>query len=158
KLKWMLDADQTLRKRASAGELCFGTIDSYLIARLSGGSVHVTDVSNASRTLLFGLESLAWSPAMMSMLDIPAEVLPTVKSSAEVYGETRGVAGLRDGTPIAGVAGDQQSALFGQACFRPGEAKCTYGTGSFILMNTGNHAVASQSGLLTTVAWQLGAG
>jgi len=158
KLEWRLARDPALRKRAAAGELCFGTVDSYLVARLTGGAVHATDVTNASRTLLFGLESLAWEPAMLELFQVPAEMLPEVRPSAGVFGETRGVKGLPDGVPIAGVAGDQQSALFGQACFAPGDAKCTYGTGAFILMNTGERPVPSRSGLLTTVAWQLGAG
>ena len=158
KLEWRLRADAALRKRAEAGEVCFGTIDSYLIARLTGGAVHATDVTNASRTLLFGLESLSWEPAMLEMFQVPAAMLPEVRPSAGAFGETRGVKGLPDGLPITGVAGDQQSALFGQACFAPGDAKCTYGTGAFILMNTGDKPVPSRSGLLTTVAWQLGAG
>ena len=158
KLRWMLDEDTTRRTRAASGQLAFGTIDSYLVARLSAGAAHITDVSNASRTLLFGLESLDWDAELLAELDVPAEVLPTVKSSAEVYAETRGVPGLRDGIPIAGIAGDQQAALFGQACFAPGDAKCTFGTGAFILMNTGAEIVASRSGLLTTVGWKLGAG
>lgn len=158
KLRWMLDEDPERRKRASAGDIAFGTVDSYLVARLSGGATHITDVTNACRTLLFGLESLDWDPELCAHLDIPAELLPAVKSSAEVYAETRGVPGLPDGIPIAGIAGDQQAALFGQACFAPGDAKCTYGTGAFILMNTGSEVVASESGLLTTVGWKLGAG
>ncbi|MEM9491017.1 MAG: glycerol kinase GlpK, partial [Myxococcota bacterium] len=158
KLRWMLDAEPERRRRAQAGELAFGTIDSYIVARLSGGAVHITDVSNASRTLLCGLESLDWDDELLGILDIPREVLPAVKSSAEVYGHTAGVPGLPDGIPIAGIAGDQQAALFGQACFATGDAKCTYGTGAFILMNTGSTPVASKSGLLTTVGWKLGAG
>ncbi len=158
KLRWLLDADAARRERAGRGELAFGTVDSYVTARLSGGSAHITDVSNASRTLLFGLESLDWDDELCGILDIPREVLPAVKSSAEVYAETRGVPGLPDGIPIAGIAGDQQAALFGQACFEPGDAKCTYGTGAFILMNTGDKPVASNSGLLTTVGWKLGSG
>jgi glycerol kinase len=158
KLRWMLDDDATLRRRARAGELAFGTVDSYLVARLTGGAAHITDVSNASRTLLFGLRSLGWDDGLCNLFDVPREVLPQVRSSAEVYGETLGVPGLRDGIPVAGIAGDQQAALFGQACFDPGDAKATYGTGAFILMNTGAEPVASKSGLLTTVAWQLGAG
>jgi glycerol kinase len=158
KLEWRLAKDAALKKRAAAGELCFGTIDSYLIARLTGGAVHATDVTNASRTLLFGLESMSWEPAMLELFQVPAEMLPDVRPSAGAFGETRGVRGLPDGVPITGVAGDQQSALFGQACFAPGDAKCTYGTGAFILMNTGDRPVPSRSGLLTTVAWKLGAG
>ncbi len=158
KLRFMLEEDPNVRRRASAGELAFGTVDSYLVAKLTGGVSHITDVSNASRTLLFDIRSLAWEDELLSLLDIPRELLPTVKSSAEVYGETRGVPGLPDGIPIAGIAGDQQAALFGQACFDPGDAKCTFGTGAFILMNTGDKPVTSESGLLTTVAWKLGAG
>jgi len=156
KLRWMLDDDPALRKRAAAGELAFGTVDSYLVAKLTGGAAHITDVSNASRTLLFGLSSLAWEDDLLAMLDVPREVLPEVRASAEVYGETRGVPGLPDGIPVAGIAGDQQAALFGQACFRPGEAKCTFGTGAFILMNTGPEPVPSRHGLLTTVGWKVG--
>jgi glycerol kinase len=155
KLRWMLDDDPALRARAGKGELAFGTVDSFLVAKLTGGT-HVTDVSNASRTLLFGLESLAWEDELLDMLDIPRQVLPQVRASSEVYGETRNVPGLPDGIPVAGIAGDQQAALFGQACFAPGDAKCTYGTGAFILMNTGNKPVPSKHGLLTTVGWKIG--
>jgi glycerol kinase len=158
KFAWMLDEDRDLARRAAGGEVAFGTVDSYLVARLTGGAVHVTDATNASRTLLCGLESLDWDVAMLQLFGVPREALPEVRPSAAVLGETRGVAGLRDGVPIAGVAGDQQAALFGQACFDPGDAKCTYGTGAFILMNTGDRPVPSRSGLLTTVGWQLGAG
>jgi glycerol kinase len=158
KLRWMLDQNQERRRRAAAGELCFGTVDSYLVARLTGGHVHVTDVSNASRTLFMDLRTLEWDPEMLSLLGVPREVLPSIRSSSEIYGQTRGVSGLPDGIPIAGIAGDQQAALFGQACFTPGAAKCTYGTGAFLLMNTGQEIVASRSGLVTTVAWKLGAG
>ena len=158
KLEWRLTQEPALKKRAAAGELCFGTIDSYLIARLTGGAVHATDVTNASRTLLFGLESMSWEPALLEIFGVPEAMLPEVRASAGAFGETRGVEGLRDGVPITGAAGDQQSALFGQACFAPGDAKCTYGTGAFILMNTGDRPVPSRSGLLTTVAWKLDAG
>ena len=158
KLRWILDDAPALRRRAGAGELAFGTIDSYLVWALSGGSAHVTDVSNASRTLLLELRSLAWDDELLALFGVPREVLPEVRSSAEIYGTTRGLSVLPDGIPIAGIAGDQQAALFGQACFAPGDAKCTYGTGAFILMNTGDAPVASRSGLLTTVAWKLGAG
>ncbi len=158
KIRWMLDEEPSRRARAEAGELVFGTVDSYLVARLTGGAAHVTDVSNASRTLLFGLRELDWDPELCDLLGVPRAMLPEVKSCAEVYGQTRGVPGLPDGIPIAGMAGDQQAALFGQACFAPGDAKCTYGTGAFILMNTGAEPVASRSGLLTTVGWKLGAG
>jgi glycerol kinase len=158
KFAWMLDEDRDLARRAAGGEVAFGTVDSYLVARLTGGAVHVTDATNASRTLLCGLESLDWDVAMLQLFGVPREALPEVRPSAAVLGQTRGVPGLRDGVPIAGMAGDQQAALFGQACFDPGDAKCTYGTGAFILMNTGDRPVPSRSGLLTTVGWQLGAG
>jgi glycerol kinase len=154
KVAWMLD-HAGLRARAEKGELAFGTIDSFLLHRLTGGGVHMTDVSNASRTLVFELEKLDWSDELLALFNVPREVLPAVAPSAEVYGTTRGVPGISDGVPVAGIAGDQQSALFGQACFEPGDAKCTYGTGSFILMNTGSAPVASRAGLLTTVAWKI---
>ena len=156
KLRWMLDADPGLRPRAQRGELCFGTVDSYLVWRLTGGSAHVTDASNASRTLLLDIHKGAWDPELCALLGVPTEVLPEVRSCSEVYGHTRGVPGLPDGIPIAGMAGDQQAALFGQACFDSGQAKCTYGTGAFALQNVGRQAVPSKHGLLTTVAWQLG--
>lgn len=156
KLRWLLDADAERRRRANAGELAFGTIDSFVVAKLTGGRVHITDVSNASRTLLMNLQTLDWDDELLTLFDIPRAVLPTVKSSSDVYGRTHSVPGLPDGIPIAGIAGDQQAALFGQACFSPGQAKCTYGTGAFILMNTGDTPVASDSGLLTTVGWRLG--
>ena len=155
KLAWMLDADPVLRRDAEAGKVAFGTVDSFLVARLSGGAVHVTDPSNASRTLLFDLNTLAWDDELCALLTVPRAMLPEVRASAEVYALTKGVPGLPDGIPIAAIAGDQQSALFGQACFQPGDAKCTYGTGAFLLMNTGAKPVASQRGLLTTVAWKL---
>jgi glycerol kinase len=166
KLAWILgdgDSDAgpggaALRARARAGELAFGTIDTYLVWRLSGGAVHATDATNASRTLLMDLKALAWSDEQLELLGIPREVLPSIVASSGTLAVTRGVPGLPDGIPIAGIAGDQQSALFGQACFDPGDAKCTYGTGAFILMNTGDTPVPSRSGLLTTVAWKLGDG
>src|SRR5262249_18875553 len=129
KLELMLE-DAALRARAEAGTLAFGTVDSFLVFRLTGGAAHVTDATNASRTLLFGLRSLAWEDALLALLHVPRACLPEVKASAAVYGTTRGVRGLPDGIPVAGIAGDQQAALFGQACFAPGEAKCTYGTGA----------------------------
>jgi glycerol kinase len=160
KVAWLLDNvtsnGTTARARAEKGELAFGTIDSFLVHRLTGGAAHVTDVTNASRTLLFGLASLAWDDEMLALFKVPREVLPKVVSSSEVVGETRGLSFLRDGIPIAGIAGDQQAALFGQACFKNGEAKCTYGTGAFALMNIGTKPVWSKSGLLTTVAWTIG--
>jgi glycerol kinase len=158
KIRWMLDEVPGLRARADAGEVAFGTVDSYLLWRLTGGEVHATDVTNASRTLLFDLHQLAWSDELLALFGVPRAILPQVVPSSGVVGTTVGVPGLPDGIPIAGLAGDQQAALFGQACFTPGEAKCTYGTGAFILMNTGAKAVASRNGLLTTVAWKLASG
>jgi glycerol kinase len=158
KVRWMLEEDRALAAKAESGALAFGTVDSFLVWRLTGGAAHVTDPSNASRTLLFGLRSLAWEDELLQLFGVPRACLPEVRASAEVYGETRGVPGLPDGIPVAGIAGDQQAALFGQACFAPGDAKCTYGTGSFILMNTGDRPVPSESGLVSTVAWKLGAG
>jgi glycerol kinase len=156
KMQWLLERVDGLRARAERGEARFGTVDSYLVARLSGGAAHVTDVSNASRTLLLDLHRLAWDPELMRIFGVPAASLPSVRGSAEVYATTRGVPGLADGIPIAGIAGDQQAALFGQACFTAGEAKCTYGTGAFLLMNVGATPVASKTQLLTTVAWRIG--
>ena len=156
KIRWLLENVSGARTAADAGDLAFGTVDSYLIWRLTGGEVHVTDVSNASRTLLYNLDDLRWDPELMSRLRVPEGILPQVRGSSEVYGYTQGVPGLPDGIPVSGAAGDQQAALFGQACFEPGDAKCTYGTGAFLLVNTGNKPVASESGLLTTVAWWVG--
>jgi glycerol kinase len=158
KVAWMLANAPGLAAPARAGELAFGTVDAYLLWRLTGGAVHATDVTNASRTLLFDLHRLAWSDELLELLQIPRAILPDVVASSGTAGTTRGVPGVPDGIPIAGMAGDQQSALFGQACFQPGDAKCTYGTGAFILMNTGDRPVASRHGLLTTVAWKLGTG
>jgi glycerol kinase len=157
KVQWMLEASPDLRARAEAGTLAFGTVDSFLLHRLTGGAVHATDVTNASRTLLFGLRSLEWEPELLELFAVPRAMLPEVRPSAGAFGVTRGVAGLPDGIPITGIAGDQQAALFGQACFRPGEAKCTYGTGAFLLMNTGDRPVWAP-GLVTTVAWVLPGG
>jgi glycerol kinase len=157
KMAWLLDAVEGARARAEAGELAFGTIDTLLAWHITGGEAHVTDVSNASRTLLMDLKTLSWSPELLNLLNIPAATLPRICSNSEIYGHTKGFAGLPDGIPLAGLIGDQQGALFGQACFEPGEAKCTYGTGAFLLMNTGDTPKASASGLLTTVAWQLNA-
>ena len=151
KIRWIVDQ---LDKDARAN-LAFGTIDSFLLWRLTGGAVHATDVTNASRTLLFDLHTRSWSDELCALIGVDRALLPTVVPSAGVCGHTRGVPGLPDGVPIAGMAGDQQAALFGQACFEPGDAKCTYGTGAFILMNTGATPVASKAGLLTTVAWQI---
>lgn len=156
KLEWMLEHVSGARARAERGALRFGTIDSWLVNRLSGGVTHVTDASNASRTLLYDIRRGNWDPELLEALNIPEAVLPEVRGNAEVYGHTRGLEMLPDGIAIAGMAGDQQAALFGQTCFRPGDAKCTYGTGAFLLMNTGSEAIASEHGLLTTVAWQIG--
>jgi glycerol kinase len=158
KVSWMLSHISALAAPARAGQLAFGTVDSYLLWRLTAGAIHATDVTNASRTLLFDLHTLAWSDELLELIGVPRALLPEVVASSGPIGVTKGVPGLPDGIPIAGIAGDQQSALFGQACFTPGDAKCTYGTGAFILMNTGDKPVASQSGLLTTVAWKLATG
>ena len=143
---------------AEQGDLAAGTIDTFLVWRLTGGAQHVTDVSNASRTLLYDIHSLQYEDELLEPLSVPRAVLPEVRSSAEVYGVTRGVPGLPDGLPVAGMAGDQQSALFGQACFDVGDVKCTYGTGAFILVNTGPAPKSSNHGMLTTIGWQLGPG
>ena len=155
KVAWMLD-DGGLRARADRGELAFGTVDAFLVNRLTGGATHATDVTNASRTLLFDIGRMSWSDELLELFGVPRGVLPDVRASAGAFGTTRGVPGLPDGIPIAGIAGDQQSALFGQACFARGDAKCTYGTGAFLLMNTGDEPVPSTHGLVTTVAWQIG--
>jgi glycerol kinase len=156
KLKWLLDHVKDARTLAQRGELKFGTIDTWLVFKMTGGAVHVTDASNASRTLLMNLETLAWDDAMLSLFDVPRAVLPRIAASSELYGLTRGMQSLPDGIPVSGIAGDQQAALFGQACFDPGESKCTYGTGAFLLMNVGEKPVQSKAGLLSTVAWRLG--
>jgi glycerol kinase len=156
KLAWLLEHVDGLRARAERGEICFGTVDSYLVWRLTGGRAHITDVSNASRTLLYDLHELRWSEALCAHLGVPRQMLPEVRPSAEIYGQTRDVAGLPDGVPVSGIAGDQQAALFGQACFGVGDAKCTYGTGAFLLLNTGERAVPSTHGLVTTIGWKIG--
>jgi glycerol kinase len=155
KIAWLLEHVKGLRARAEQGEVAFGTIDTFLTWRLTGGAAHVTDPSNASRTLLMNLQTLNWDPELLDLFGVPAAVLPRIRTSSEVYGTTRGVGALPDGIPVSGIAGDQQAALFGQACFAPGEAKCTYGTGAFVLVNTGPVPRASRHGLLTTVAWSL---
>jgi len=155
KVKWLLDRTDSERERASRGELLFGTVDTWLIWRLTGGAAHVTDYSNASRTLLYNIHELRWDDELLALLDIPAAMLPEVRSSSEVYGQTRDIPFLDVAVPIAGAAGDQQAALFGQACFTAGMAKNTYGTGCFMLMHTGGQAVPSRHGLLTTIAWGL---
>ncbi len=154
KLAWLLDHVPGARRRAGRGELAFGTVDTWLLWRLTGGRVHATDVSNASRTLLLDLRTGRWDDELLRVLRIPHEVLPEVRASSEVYGEVTTLPALR-GVPVAGVAGDQQAALFGQACFRRGMAKNTYGTGCFLLLHTGDRPVASRHQLLTTVAWKL---
>jgi len=155
KLRWLLDHVAGARERAARGELAFGTIDSWLIWNLTGGKLHATDVSNASRTMLFDIHRLEWDDELLRLLDIPRSVLPKIVSSSEIIGHTS-CEGLPAGIPISGVAGDQQAALFGQACHQPGMAKNTYGTGCFMLMNTGERAVVSQHRLISTVAWRLG--
>jgi glycerol kinase len=152
KLKWILDNVEGARTKAENGELLFGTIDTWLVWKLTNGALHVTDYSNASRTLMFNINTLQWDKKLLEVLDIPLNMLPEVRNSSEVYGET--AESLFDGKiKIAGIAGDQQAALFGQACFEKGMAKNTYGTGCFMLMNTGKNKVVSKAGLLTTIAW-----
>ncbi|MFP8886566.1 glycerol kinase GlpK [Streptomyces mangrovi] len=156
KIRWLLDNVEGLRERAEAGEILFGTMDSWVIWNLTGGTeggVHVTDVTNASRTLLMNLRTLDWDPRICESMGVPMAVLPEIRSSAEVYGEARGAL---EGVPVASALGDQQAALFGQTCFSPGEAKSTYGTGTFLLLNTGSEAVNSYNGLLTTVGYRIG--
>lgn len=154
KLKWILDTVDGVRDRANRGELAFGTIDSLLLWRLTGGKVHATDASNASRTLLFDIHKGAWDPDMLRMLDIPESLLPEVKNNSTIFGETTPDL-LGTSVPIGGMAGDQQAAVVGQACFQRGDAKSTYGTGCFVLLNTGKEAVTSKNGMLTTIAYQL---
>lgn len=155
KVQWILDHVEGARQRAQAGELAFGTIDSWLVWNMTGGTVHVTDVSNASRTLMFNIHTGDWDDQLLKLLDVPRKMLPQVRDSSEVYGRTTNTI-LLPGVPIAGIAGDQQAALFGQMCTRQGMVKNTYGTGCFMLMNTGGDAVASKNNLLTTVAWKIG--
>ena len=156
KVRWLLDHVKGAEARAVRGELCFGTVDSALLWKLTGGLVHATDVTNASRTLLMDLEKRSWDDEMCTLFGVPKAVLPEIRPSAGLFGKTKGLRGLPDGIPIAGIAGDQQAAMVGQACFTPGEAKCTYGTGAFLLMNAGPRKVTSKHGLLATVAWQIG--
>ncbi|MFE5871201.1 glycerol kinase GlpK [Streptomyces roseifaciens] len=157
KVRWLLDNVEGLRERAEAGDILFGTMDSWVIWNLTGGTdggVHVTDVTNASRTMLMNLRSLDWDERILESMEIPAAVLPEIRSSAEVYGTAKG--GALAGVPVASALGDQQAALFGQTCFSEGEAKSTYGTGTFMLMNTGDEPVNSYNGLLTTVGYRIG--
>jgi glycerol kinase len=155
KIAWILDHVPGARARAEAGRLAFGTVDSWLVWKLTGGAAHITDASNASRTMLFNINTLAWDRELLALLGIPAAMLPDVRSSSEVYGSVSTDLGL-PGVPISGIAGDQQAALFGQMCVSPGLTKNTYGTGCFLLQNTGTRRVASQNKLVSTVAWKIG--
>jgi len=154
KVKWILDNVKGARQLANKGELAFGTVDSWLVWNLTKGKLHLTDVSNASRTMLFNIHTLKWDNELLKIFDIPATMLPEVRSSSEVYGKTTGL--FSSSIPIAGIAGDQQAALFGQMCVDPGMVKNTYGTGCFMMMNIGTKPIASKSRLLTTVAWKIG--
>lgn len=155
KIKWILDNVPGARKRAEDGNLLFGTVDSWLVWRLTRGEAHVTDVTNASRTMLFNIHTLEWDQELLDLFDIPRAMMPEVKSSSEVYGSTKTTL-FAHKVPISGMAGDQQAALFGQMCIEPGSVKNTYGTGCFLLMNTGNKPIKSKNELLTTVAWKIG--
>jgi glycerol kinase len=155
KIRWLLDHVEGAREQAERGELAFGTIDSWLVWQLTDSALHITDVSNAARTLLFNIDTLQWDAELLALFGIPASLLPAVKSSSEIYGHTRNRA-VGAGMAIAAIAGDQQAGLFGQLCTQAGMAKCTYGTGSFLMANTGTQRIDSQHGLLTTVAWQIG--
>lgn len=155
KIRHLLDHQPGLRRMAERGEILFGTIDTYLLWRLSGGRLHVTDVSNASRTLLFNIQTLQWDDELLNFMRIPRAMLPEVRPSSQVYGQTSAEL-FGSSIPLSGAAGDQQAAMFGQACFQPGTAKNTYGTGCFLLLNTGPFAIPSRHGLLTTVGWQIG--
>ena len=156
KIAWLLDEVEDARRMAEAGELRFGTIDTFLCWKLSGGASHCTDISNASRTLLMDLEDCRWDNQLLDSLGIPASLLPSIMDNDSIFAKTSGLDFLPDGIPVAGVVGDQQSALFGQACFEAGEAKCTYGTGGFLMLNTGDKVIRSDSGLLSTAAWRIG--
>ncbi len=156
KIRWLLDNVAGARARADEGELAFGTVDCFLVHRLSGGAVHATDVTNASRTLLMNLRTLEWDARMLELVGVPRQVLPRIVPSAGRIAATKGFGPVPDGVPIAGIAGDQQSALFGQTCFGVGDGKCTYGTGAFVLVNIGKEPRPSKNGLLTTVAWKVG--
>jgi glycerol kinase len=156
KIAWLLDEVEDARRMAEAGELRFGTIDTYLCWKLSGGTAHCTDISNASRTLLMDLEGCRWDEQLLDSLGIPASLLPSIMDNDSIFARTSGLDFLPDGIPVAGLVGDQQSALFGQACFEAGEAKCTYGTGGFLMLNTGEKVIRSNSGLLSTAAWKIG--
>ena len=153
KIRWILENVPGARQRAERGELRFGTVDSWLVWNLTGGHTHVTDVSNASRTMLFNIHTLQWDEELLALMGIPRSMMPEVRSSSEIYGQA---ALLGENVPVAGIAGDQQAALFGQLCLGEGDVKNTYGTGCFLLMNTGNKAICSENQLLTTIAWKLG--
>ena len=155
KIKWILDNVPCARERAVAGKLRFGTVDSWLVWQLTRGEVHITDVSNASRTMLFNINTLEWDEELLELLDVPVSMMPSVRSSSEVYGYTKTTIFAHE-VPISGIAGDQQAALFGQMCTTPGSVKNTYGTGCFLLMNTGSEPILSMNNLLTTVAWKIG--
>ena len=155
KVRWILDNVKGAREKAENGDLLFGTIDTWLVWKLSGGEAHITDYSNASRTLMYNIHELKWDDELLELLDIPKAILPEVKESSEVYAHTKDYHFFGQEVPIAGIAGDQQAALFGQACFERGDVKNTYGTGGFMLMNTGEEPVTSESGLLTTIAYGL---
>ena len=156
KVKWLLDNVEGLRERAAKGEIAFGTVDSWLVWKLTGGRAHITDYSNASRTLMYNIHDLRWDQEFLETLDVPPALLPEVKPSSHVYGHTDPQMFFGQRIPVAGIAGDQQAALFGQACYSKGSVKNTYGTGSFLLMNTGYNAMPSKAGLLTTIAWGIG--
>jgi glycerol kinase len=156
KVQWMLEHDRSIRRAAERGDLAFGTVDSWLVYNLSGKKLHVTDYSNASRTLLYNIHDLGWDPEILSYFQIPEEILPEVKPSSESCGTTFPAAFFGGEVPVSGIVGDQQGALFGQTCFRKGESKNTYGTGCFLLMNTGEKPVTSKTNLLTTIAWGIG--
>lgn len=155
KIRWILENVPGAREKAEAGQLRFGTVDSWLVWNLTAGKVHVTDVSNASRTMLFNINTLQWDEELLDLMDIPISMMPEVRSSSEVYGKTSGNV-FAEGVPVAGMAGDQQAALFGQMCTEPGSVKNTYGTGCFLLMNTGTEPIMSKNNLLTTIAWKIG--
>jgi glycerol kinase len=154
KIKWILDNVEGVREKAEKGQVLFGTVDTWLIWNLTGGKIHITDYSNASRTMIYNIKTLKWDEKLLAALNIPSEILPEVRQSSEIYGNTE--TGIFGGEiPISGIAGDQQAALFGQLCFQEGMAKNTYGTGCFLLMNTGDKLIESKKGHLTTIAWGL---
>jgi glycerol kinase len=155
KIEWLLKNVKGLPEKAASGEAIFGTVDTFLLHRLTGGAVHATDASNASRLMLMDLRTLKWDARLLKTFGIPEKALPKVMPSSGEFGRTKGAGALPDGIPIAGILGDQQAALFGQLCLKPGDAKCTYGTGSFLMCNTGEEIIFSKHGLLTTVAWQM---